>query len=498
MPDAYDTLLERIRDIGRLGAVEELLDWDQETYMPEKGAEGRAESLALIAAITHDRRTSAEIGDLLAELDAGVETDPARATNIRETRRLYDRAVKVPTELVKEITHTSSLAKQAWQQARAESKFELFAPLLSKLLDLKRAQADHIGYDDEPYDALMDEFEPGVRTVEVADIFAELRQQLAPLVRALADATHKPDFSILQRHYPRAGQEAMGRKFAELMGFDFQAGRLDVAVHPFCLSMSSTDVRLTTRYDEHYMPCAIFGVMHEAGHGLYEQGLDSAHRFTPMGQAVSLGIHESQSRLWENMVGRSRPFWEGRYGYACELFPDALTGVPLDDFYAAINTVQPSLIRVEADEVTYNLHIVLRFEIERALLNATLDVADLPEAWNQAMTDLVGITPKNNAEGCLQDIHWSLGAFGYFPTYALGNLYSAQFFAAARTALDNLDDQIRRGQLLPLRDWLGDNIHRQGMRYRAGELCERVTGQPLSADAFVNYVNAKFRPIYGV
>ena len=496
MSDAYATLLERIKDIGKLEAIDALLEWDQDTCMPAKGVAVRAEMAALVATLKHERRTSQEMGDLLGELSENG--DPVRETNIRETRRLYQRAANVPTKLVKELARTSALAKDAWVRARQEDDYGVFAPALARLIDLKRQQADAIGYANDPYDALMDEFEPGASAAEIATLFAELREQLVPLVQAIADAPRKPDFSILQRHYPRADQEVLARKFAEEMGFDFQAGRLDVSVHPFCTSMGGGDVRFTTRYDESYFPAAIFGVMHEAGHGLYEQGLNGDHVFTPMGMYTSLGIHESQSRLWENMVGRSKPFWERHYDAVQALFAGALKDVTVDQFHAAINTVSPSLIRVEADEVTYNLHIIVRFELERDILNQRLDVGDIPEAWNAKMTELVGITPRNNAEGCLQDIHWSMGAFGYFPTYALGNLFAAQFFTAAGRAIPDLDERIRAGDLQALLEWLRANVHCHGRRYRAGELCERVTGQPLSGRAFMDYVNGKFKPIYGL
>ena len=496
MPDAYATLLERIKDIGKLQAVEYLLEWDQLTCMPAKGVEARAEMMALMAALKHERRTSPELGDLLER--ASDNGDFVRATNIREMRRLYERAVKVPSALVQDLARTASLGQEVWAKSRANSDFAAFAPTLAKMLELKRQQAECIGYAGEAYDALLDEYEPGATAVGVARLFADLRQRLVPLVQAIAGAARKPDFSILQRHYPRAAQEAFGRELAARMGFDFEAGRLDVSVHPFSQSISCTDVRMTTRYNEHFLPEAVFGAMHETGHSLYEQGLDPAHAFTPMGTSISLGIHESQSRLWENLVGRSRAFWEGQFARAREHFPEALGGVSLDAFYGAINTVQPSFIRVEADEVTYSLHIIVRFELERALFKRELEVADIPAAWNRKMTELLGITPHQDAEGCLQDVHWAAGAIGYFPTYALGNLYGAQFYAAARKELGDLDAALRRGDLAPLLDWLRRNIHRQGMRYRAGELCERVTGAPLSVEPFVQYVNAKYRPIYGL
>ncbi len=498
MLDPYAILLERIKEIGKLDAIDALLEWDQDTTMPAKGVTARSETVALIATLTHQRRTSTEMGDLLHQLENAEGHDHVRVTNIREARRLYDRAVKVPTELVEEIARTSSLAKSAWAQARQEDDFDIFAPTLAKLIDLKKQQAQAIGYANEPYDALLDEFEPGTSTAEVAGLFSTLRQELAPLVRAIAESSQKPDFSILQREYPKDTQEAIAREFAGQMGFDFEAGRLDVSVHPFCTSMGSRDVRITTRYDERYLPAALFGVMHEAGHGLYEQGLPEEHMFTPAGSYISLGIHESQSRLWENMVGRSKPFWLGHYGSVQKRFANSLGDVSLEEFYVAINTVGPSLIRVEADEVTYNLHIIVRFELERDILNGKVDVVDIPDAWNRKMTDLIGITPPSNAEGCLQDIHWSMGAMGYFPTYALGNLYAAQFFAAARRAISDFDVQIEKGNLRPLLDWLRGNIHGHGQRYRANELCVQATGEPLSTRPFMDYVNAKFKPIYGL
>ena len=496
MSDAYDALIESIAEIGRLEAIEYLLDWDQQTYMPPNGVDFRAKTIAMIAALKHERQIDPVIGDVLSQVTENG--DPIRSTNIREARRFYDRAVKVPTKLVKEIAHTSALARSAWVKARQDSDFAAFVPHLSKLLDLRRQQAECIGYEGEIYDALLDEFEPGARTAEVAAIFADLRKQLVPLVRAIADAPTRPDSSILRRNYPRAAQERMARRFATEMGFNFESGRLDVSVHPFCTSIGAQDVRITTRYHENFLPTAVFGVMHEAGHGLYEQGFLPEHAFTPAGRFVSLGIHESQSRMWENQVGRSRPFWERHFGWAQELFPESLGDVSLDAFYGAINTVAPSLIRVEADEVTYNLHIVVRFELERDLLSGKLEVTDIPDAWNARMADLVGVRPPNDREGCLQDVHWSMGVFGYFPTYALGNLYAAQFFAAARRAIPDLDDRIRNGDLKALLEWLRTNIHRHGMRYRANELCKEVTGQPLSIKPFMDYVKGKFEPIYGL
>lgn len=497
MADAYGQLIELVREIGQLETISALLQWDQETGMPPKATPVRAEQIALLAGLVHERRTSPAIEDLLAKL-SDDDDDFVRATNIRETRRLYERATKIPTALVKEISHATTMAHDAWRTARATNHFAGFAPWLEKLIDLKRQVADLLGYSDEPYDALLDEFEPGVLTAEIVPLFDGLRAFLAPLVKEIVDSPRQPDASILTRHYPIDRQRDFSRLVAEAIGYDFEAGRLDVSVHPFSTGMTPLDVRITTRFDERLLATSLFGTVHEVGHALYEQGLNADHVFTPMAQAVSLGIHESQSRTWENLVGRSRPFWEYFLPIAKEHFADALDGVTVDAFYAAVNAVTPSLIRVEADEVTYNLHIMLRFDLERRMLRGELATHDVPEAWNAMCQEFLGLTPPTDADGCLQDIHWSMGVFGYFPTYALGNLYAAQFFDAARAAAPDMDDAIRRGEFRPLLDWLRANIHTHGQRYRANELVERVTGKPLSADAFVAYVRRKFTPLYGL
>jgi len=498
MPGAYETLLAQLRDIGKLNALDALLEWDQDTQMPPKGVGTRAETVAFVAAQRHQRRTSREMRELLSQC-AEHDADPVRATNVREARRTHQRAANIPAELVEELARTASHARTIWAEARRKNAFAAFAPMLAKLIELKRRQADAIGYADHPYDALMDEYEPGASTAEISRTFDQLRARLVPLVRALDGARRQPDASLLKRHCPRSAQERLCRRMAEVLGFDFEAGRLDVSVHPFCMSVGSgQDVRITTRYDEHYFPAALFGVMHEVGHALYEQGLDPAHMFTPMGSYCSLGIHESQSRLWENLVGRSRAFWATQFPVAQELLGDSLSGVSLDAFYSAINVVRPSLIRVEADEVTYNLHIIVRFELERDIISGGLKVDDIPDAWNAKMTELVGITPANDAEGCLQDIHWSMGAFGYFPTYALGNLYAAQFHAAATRDHGKSRHSLTESDLRSLLTWMREKIHRHGMRYLADELCEAATGARLSVDAFMEYVNTKYRPLYGL
>jgi carboxypeptidase Taq len=494
----YDDFIARVKELHTTHAIAALLEWDQETYMPKGGAEDRANQMALTAGLAHEKLTADELGALLSRLEQeDFGDDFAAATNVREIRREHDRAVKLPKSLVQEIAKASTLARDAWVAARAESDFSRFAPHLARLLDLKRQVADLIGWTTEPYDTLMDEFEPGARAAEVQTVFDGVKAELVPLVAAIKHAPRQPDKSIRRRHCPRAAQEAFNRRIVAVMGLDFNIGRIDVSTHPFCTSMSPRDVRLTTRYDENYMPMSLFGVMHECGHALYEQGLDAAHTGTPMAHSTSLGMHESQSRLWENQVGRSRPFWQHFYPQLQEAFP-SMADVGLDDWCFAINTVEPSFIRVEADEVTYGLHIMLRFDIERRMIRNEIAIDDIPEAWNAGMQELLGVTPPDDAQGCLQDIHWSMGIFGYFPTYALGNLYAAQLFEAARQTLPDLDTQLTRGELMPLREWLRDNVHRQGKRYRANDLVKLVSGRDLSPQPFLDYLNAKFKPLYGL
>ncbi|MBI2479166.1 MAG: carboxypeptidase M32, partial [Planctomycetia bacterium] len=365
------------------------------------------------------------------------------------------------------------------------------APLLERIVDLKRQQADAIGYADCPYDALLDDFEPGETTKNVASVLAALRGELVPLVAAIAESSRQPDLDILKRRYPIDAQESFGKQAATAIGFEFNRGRLDVTHHPFCAGLGPDDCRLTTRYDEHFFPSGFFSILHEAGHGIYDQGLRGDQYGLPPGTYVSLGIHESQSRMWENLVGRSLPFWRHFFPLAQQAFPEALGGTRLEDFCFAVNDVRPSLIRVEADEATYNLHIIIRFELEQALINDRLAIKDLPAAWNQKYRDYLDIEPPSDADGVLQDVHWSAALIGYFPTYALGNLYAAQFYAQAAQDVGPLEVQFERGEFAPLLGWLREKIHHQGQCYTARELVETVTGQPLSHDWLIAYLREK-------
>jgi carboxypeptidase Taq len=497
----YEEVCRHAVRTATLESIESVLGWDERTKLPPAGAEHRAEQITLLAGMIHRRWTDRAFVDQLFELGEGPLADPPdtdTAVNIRRLKRRVDRKIRLPDELVEELARTAVLGQQVWQRARREDDFGAFRPLLEKTVELKRQEAEAVGYDAYVYDALLDEYEPEAKTAEVAGVLAGLRTELVPLVAELHQSGRAPDRSILTRRFPVAAQEALGIEMARAIGFDFEQGRLDVTAHPFCADLGPRDCRITTRYDEHYLSGALFGILHETGHGLYDQGLPDEWFGLPLGWSVSLGIHESQSRMWENFVGRSRPFWEHFFPRAQEQFPDALGGVSLDEFHFAINDVRPSLIRVEADEATYNLHILVRFELEQALLDGDLAVADLPGAWNEKYRDYLGIEPKTDADGVLQDVHWSSGAIGYFPTYSLGNLYAAQLFATAEAESGGLDESIARGDFRPLREWLREKIHGQGQRYSAAELVRRVTGRPLEPGPLLTHLRAKLRPLYGL
>jgi carboxypeptidase Taq len=424
--------------------------------------------------------------------------DGDAAANVRETRRQYDRATKLPAALVEEMAKTEVLAQQAWAEARKKNDFPAFAPWLEKWIGLKRQQANCYGYTGHIYNALLEDFEPGETAENLSNVFEGLRGPLVELIGKIVSSGRKAPVEILERHYPAEAQAKLAREAAAAVGFDFDAGRLDVSVHPFCSGIGPGDTRMTTRYDEKYFGDAFFGVLHETGHGLYDQGLPAEHFGTPLGEAISLGIHESQSRMWENLVGRSRAFWRFFMPRAREIFGATITGVTEEQWYFAVNDVRPSLIRTESDETTYNLHILLRFELEKSLLTGDLKVPDLPRAWNERMKKYLGIEVPDDARGCLQDIHWSGGAMGYFPTYTLGNLYAAQFFDQAKKDLGDLEAQIACGQFVPLLGWLRGKIHSQGKRHRATELVKRVTGKPLSAGPLLEHLRRKAAELYGV
>ena len=503
-PPAYAELLRLLREAATLQSVNALVGWDQETQMPPRAAPLRAEQSAILSALVHERRTSPRLGDLLAEceVDPALADDPLATANLREIRRDFDRATRLPPDLVRETAETTTRAMHVWREARERSDFAAFAPWLEKVVALNRRTADAVGWPEggERYDALLDAYEPGMTTAEITRTFDALRAGLAPLIRAVAESGVRPDTAWQQAPIPVARQIAFNRALVGKMGFDLDGGRLDESTHPFCEGVGPGDTRLTSRYAEDQFVSALASTMHETGHALYEQSLPKDQRFgEPLGESASMGIHESQSRMWENLVGRSRPFWEWVLPELRAAFASpVLDALDVETAYRGMNVVQPNLIRIESDEATYNLHIMLRFDLERALLSGDLSVADLPAAWNDRIRADLGLEVPDDARGCMQDIHWSMGAFGYFPTYTLGNLYAAQFWNTLRGALPGLDDDVRRGEFGGLLAWLRENVHAHGRRFTVPELCERITGRRPGHEPLLAYLRAKIEPIYGL
>lgn len=488
-----DALRKRLNRITHLNQAAAVLEWDQETYMPEGAAESRSQQVATLRSLAHELLIDEETSRLL---DAARPESDIDQDLVRITRKDIEKAVKVPSSLIAEMAEASGRAKGAWQKARSNNDFPVFAPHLERIVDLCIRHAEALGYDEQPYDALLDQYEEGATTAQVAAVFGELRKDLVPFVGELTSTGMLCEGPV-HREFPEDDQWRYGLEMAQRMGYDLKHGRQDRSAHPFSTSFSISDVRITTRLEKRFFNPAFFGTLHEAGHAMYEQGIDPALEGTPLADGTSLGMHESQSRMWENLVGRSLPFWEFAFPSVQKTFPDALGNVTLDQFYRAINTVAPSTIRVEADEVTYNLHIMLRFELEREMIAGRVSIKDLPEAWNDRMESWLGIRPQDDAEGVLQDIHWSLGAIGYFPTYALGNLMSVQLFNAAMTAIPDLHDQFRRGEFSELLGWLRTNVHQWGRRKTAGEILRDATGSDLSAAPWMEYARSKFGALHG-
>ena len=493
-PDAYDALLGRVRRWNAVGDAAGVLGWDQQVMMPEGGTPARSKQLSALSSVRHDMITDEETGALLAEL-ADADLTAERAAVVREVRREYERADAVPVELVEEVSEASTEALQAWEKARADDDFEAFAPHLETLVELQREYADHVDPDRDPYAVLFEEFEPCLSMERAESILTELRETLVPMIDAIRESDRDLAVDTFEGTFPEDDQEALARETLELVGYDFDRGRLDVSSHPFT-SGNQFDCRVTTRFDESDPLGAVGSTIHEFGHAQYTLGLPQEEWATPLGESRDLSVHESQSRLWENHVGRSRAFWELFLPTFNNHFPGTADAT-VEDAYEAVNQVhEDNLIRVEADELTYHLHVVVRFEIERDLVRGDLAVEDVPEVWNDKYEEYLGIRPETDSEGCLQDIHWSHGNFGYFPTYSLGSVMAAQLFAAADRDIDDLDAKIAAGEFGDLRDWLGENVHRHGSRYETNELVERATGAELSADAFTDYVDAKYGELY--
>ena len=500
---ALEQLQVHLAEVKALDEAAAVLGWDQQTYMPPGGADARAAQLTALAGVIHEKATGETIARLLDAAERGggsIAADTDEAAYLRAARRDFDQATKIPTALVAETARVTALAFEQWAQARAESDWGRFAPWLEQILDLTRQAADHLGHGGERYDALLDQFEMGMTTADVRAMFEAIKPDLVALVKAVSvSRPGAADDSVLHRSFDEEKQRQFGETVVRALGYDWSRGRQDRALHPFCTSFGRDDVRITTRFDPDFLPTALFGSIHETGHALYEQGVAERYAGNILADGASLGFHESQSRLWENLVGRSRPFWHFFYPSLQAAFPESLSDVDGEKFYRAINKVEPSLIRVEADEVTYNLHILLRFEIEQALLSGDLSVADAPDAWNAKMQEYFGLTPPDNARGILQDVHWSGGAIGYFPTYSVGNLLSVQLYDKADADLGGqIEAQVAAGDFAPLLGWLRENVHQHGRKYLPKDLVQRIVGGPLDPAPYLKYLKRKFGDVYGI
>jgi carboxypeptidase Taq len=499
LTDPFHALRERMAALADLRTVAQLLDWDQQTMMPPRGAQSRAETVATVQRISHEMFVSDETGRLLDAAAAalnGTSPDSDEAALVRVGRRRWEKARRVPSTLAADLARAASVGQQAWIVARANSDFASFVPYMERNFELVRRYIDCFDDLSCAYDAVLDDFEPGARTADVARLFDELKSELLAIIGAVSDHDDRVDDSFLHGHFPVDRQRQLVRWLLGQMGFDPTSWRIDDAVHPFASGFGNQDVRITTRWDEQFLPTSVYGAMHECGHGLYEEGVAQSLQRTPLGHPESLGLHESQSRMWENMVGRGRPFCGVLAPRIAELFGGPIAHIDGERLYRAVNRVVPSLIRVEADEVTYGLHIVIRFELEQELVEGRLSVRDLPEAWNARYEEYLGVQVPDDAHGVLQDVHWASGLIGYFPTYALGNLIAGQLFERAHAELPDLDGQLAAGQLHELREWLRENVHRHGAKFSSAELLPQVVGGPIAVGPFIDYLKGKLSQVY--
>lgn len=488
--------LAQVTDLQRASAV---LGWDQETYMPPGGAQDRAMQLATLNRMAHELFISDEMGSMLEELKSSVdqlEPDSNDARLIIQVAKEFEKQSKIPNEWVAEFSKTTSLAQQNWKSARQESDFEKFRPDLERVIELRREYTSFFKPYDHIYDPLLDDFESGMKTAAIKQVFDELRPQQVELIQAISESDHQVHDAILYQEFDEQKQWDFGIEVVKAFGYDLDRGRQDRSAHPFTTSFGTGDVRITTRLSPDFLNTGLFGTLHEAGHAMYEQGVDPTLSRTPIFDGASLGMHESQSRMWENLVGRSRPFWIAYFPKLKKYFPSQLENIDVDDFYRSINKVERSLIRVEADEATYNLHIMLRFEIELGLIEGELSPKDLPEIWNTKMDEYLGIVPPDDADGVLQDIHWSFGIFGYFPTYSLGNLIASMLWEKIHEDIPEIESQIESAKFEHLSTWLREKIHVHGAKFEPMDLLKRVTGSDLTAEPYIKYLKHKFGEIY--
>jgi carboxypeptidase Taq len=499
--NTYQNLCHSSKKQALLASIEALLCWDIETYLPPRGLDARSEQVAQLATLLHEELLSPEfLKNLqkLVNLKSGEflkkDLTKEEMANVREWRRSYVQASSLPSSFVKEFAETTSLATITWQKAREENRFSLFLPMLKKIISLCRKKADYLGYESHPYDALLDLYEPKMTIQKITPIFKDLKEGLASLLQTIKGKKIPPDHFLTQE-FPAAEQMQWTPVLLSAYALNPDSLRVDLSAHPFSTGIHPTDVRITSHIDPHNLTSHLFSILHEAGHALYDQNLPVEHYGTPLCEAVSMGMHESQSRFWEVFIGKSRPFWLYFYPQLQKSFPRQLKNVSFDAFYQAIHIVKPSLIRIASDEVTYSLHIIIRFEIEKALIEGSAKPEDIPDLWNEKMQSYLGITPPSDKEGCLQDIHWSQGSFGYFPSYSLGNLYAAQFFHAFKKDCPDWENSLQKGEFAFISSFLKEKIHRHGKLYSSEELLERVTKKPLDASYYLNYLKNKYEKL---
>ena len=495
--ELYQKYLEQTQKAADINYASAVLGWDQEVFMPEKGFALRGRQLATLSSMVHDILTSEQYGNVLTELEGRSDLGETEKDNIRLSKEDYDKHRKVPSLLVEKISKQVSVSYNAWIQARRENSYKSYASELEKMLALKKEEANHVGYEECAYDVLLDDYEKGVSVSMLNPIFDEVKEKLPVLLNRIKTAEQVDD-SFLRKNYSKQGQWDFSMDVLGKMGYDFNAGRQDISEHPFTTSFSPLDVRVTTRVDEQNFSSLLWSSIHEGGHALYEQGLSENQYGLPLGEAASLSIHESQSRLWENAVGRGLSFWKYFYPQLQQQFKEQLTVLSLSDFYKGMNKVQPSLIRTESDELTYHFHVMIRYEVEKALFAGDVHVKDLNAFWNEQYQKYLGISSSDDKQGVLQDVHWAHGSFGYFPTYSLGSFYAAQFYKQAASEIDGLETLLEKGDFVALLKWLRSNVHQYGRKYRSEALCEKITGQGLNFTAFMDYANNKYSEIYGL
>ncbi|WP_128895352.1 carboxypeptidase M32 [Longirhabdus pacifica] len=500
MHEAMISLRELDKKIGHYAEAISLLNWDLRTKAPKRSVENRAGTMGLLSAEMFQTSTSDEMGELLAKLSEPAVFDQLPLVDqklVKNRKKEYELNTKIPPAMYKEFVELTTKAQSVWEEARHQNDFTLFQPYLEKIVEINRKKADLYGYEDHPYDALVNTYETGMNVATLDTVFNEVKEGIIPLLEKVK-ASKQPDTAFLKQDMDIDKQRQFGEFIAKEMGYDFNSGRIDETAHPFMTQINNGDVRITTHYKENNVMFALGGTMHETGHALYEQNIAEELGGTSLYSGTSLGIHESQSRFWENQIGFSYEFWEKYYDAFKETFPGKLDDVSLQDFYAAINQAEPNFIRIESDELTYNLHIIIRYELEKALITKELEVKDLPQAWNDKYEQYLGIIPSSDSIGVLQDVHWSMGAIGYFPTYALGNLYAAQMTETMKKQMPQYSDLIRKGDLAPIKQWMTENVYRHGSMYEPNELIQQITDEPLNASYFVNYVKEKFGSLYSL